>query len=120
MKEEIEEWWEKGKKDLETARYNLKGNELDAAAFYAQQAAEKALKALQIKKSDEFEKTHDLVAIAKNVDAPEEIIRLCETVTPFYTVTRYPNAEVFYHEEKISSVIKASRRVCEWVEQNLR
>jgi len=29
---------------LEVAEYNLKGNMLDAAAFYSQQAVEKALK----------------------------------------------------------------------------
>jgi len=48
---EAEEWWGKARKDLETADYNLKGNMLDAAAFFAQQAAEKALKSLQIKSS---------------------------------------------------------------------
>ena len=48
---EAEKWWEKAKKDLVTAEYNLKGDMLDAAAFFAQQAVEKALKSLEIKKT---------------------------------------------------------------------
>ena len=40
------EWIDKAKRDLEVARYNFKGNLLEVAAFYSQQAAEKALKAV--------------------------------------------------------------------------
>ena len=78
------------------------------------------LKALQIKKLGKFEKTHDLVLLAKNVGAPPEIASLCELLTPFYTITRYPDVRVDYDEEKISSAIEASEGVRKWVEQNLR
>ena len=47
---ESSRWWKHSLSDLETAEYNLKGGMLNAAAFYAQQAAEKALKAVQIEK----------------------------------------------------------------------
>jgi len=117
---EAEEWWGKAKKDLETADYNLKGYMLDAAAFFAQQAAEKALKSLQIKKLGKFEKVHDLVLLAKSIDAPEEIIKFSEVIAPFYTITRYPDVEVSYDKKKVSSIIEASKEVVKWVKEELK
>ncbi|MFQ6129761.1 MAG: HEPN domain-containing protein [Candidatus Hadarchaeaceae archaeon] len=119
MRGEVKNWWKSGKNDLETARYNLNGNRLDAAAFFAQQAAEKVLKALQIKKLGKFERTHDLILLAKSVDAPMEVIQLCELIAPFYTVTRYPDVLVSYDKRKVSSVVEASEKVGEWVGRNL-
>lgn len=120
MREEVKNWWKSGQKDAETARYNLDGDKLEAAAFFAQQAAEKALKALQIKKLSEFERTHDLVALAKSLDSPTEIIRFCETITPFCTMPRYPDVKITYDKQKFSSVINAIEKVGEWVKQNLK
>jgi len=117
---EAEEWWGKAKKDLETADYNLKGNMLDAAAFFAQQAAEKALKSLQIKKLGKFEKVHDLVLLAKSIDAPGKIIKLSEMIAPFYTITRYPDVEISYDKKKVSSIIEASEEVVKWVKEELK
>jgi hypothetical protein len=44
MNEEVKNWLEQAEHDIEVAEYNLKGNMLDAAVFYSQQATEKALK----------------------------------------------------------------------------
>ena len=44
MKKEVTIWLEEAEHDIDVADYNLKGNMLDAADFYSQQAAEKALK----------------------------------------------------------------------------
>lgn len=120
MREEVSNWLKRALNDLDTARYNLNGKRYDAAAFFAQQAAEKALKALQIKRLGRFERTHDLVLLAKSVNSPKEIIQLCGIVAPFYTITRYPDVEIPYDKSKISSVVEASEKVVAWVEQNLR
>ena len=87
MKQEVKNWFEKAKSDLITAEYNLDGNMLDAAAFYSQQAAEKALKALYIERFNELWKIHDLVRLAKKINAPVKITELCAKITPAYTVT---------------------------------
>ncbi|MEE9224125.1 MAG: HEPN domain-containing protein [Thermoplasmata archaeon] len=117
---ETSKWWNHSRSDLETAEYNLKGEMLNAAAFYAQQAAEKALKALQIERLGRFDRTHDLLYLARSVDAPAEILRHCELIAPFYTVTRYPNAEVPFDKREVSSVVKASGEVMEWVGKSLK
>lgn len=46
MRLEILRFWEQAQEDLETARYNSAGGKFYAAAFFCQQAVEKALKAL--------------------------------------------------------------------------
>jgi len=117
---EASKWWKHSITDLKTAEYNLRGGMLNAAAFYSQQAAEKALKALQIKKLDRFERTHDLVYLAKSVEAPDTIVKLCGLIAPFYTVTRYPDVEVSFDERKVSSVVEATREVVQWVERTLK
>ncbi len=107
MKKEAGNWLRSAKNDLETARYNLQGDRLDAAAFYAQQAAEKSLKSLQIER---LQRTHDLVLLGKPVNAPQEIVGLCEMIEPFYTVTRYPDSAVDYDTETVRLVLEASEK----------
>jgi len=52
MSEEAEIWWKQALEDLDTAKFNFSGRKFDAAAFFAQQATEKALKALYINKGN--------------------------------------------------------------------
>ena len=70
MKPEVKNWLEQAEHDIEVAEYNFDGNMLDAAAFYSQQAAEKALKSLYLLKFNKLWRVHDLVRIAKRVEAP--------------------------------------------------
>jgi HEPN domain-containing protein len=74
MKKEVKIWLEEAEHDIDVAEYNLEGNMLDAAAFYPQQAAEKALKSLYISKFNDLWKVHDLVRIAKRIHAPTRIV----------------------------------------------
>jgi len=120
MKTEAKEWLEKAREDLDVAEYNLKGNKLSAAAFYFQQAAEKALKALQIEKLNRFERTHDLVILAKSLDTPKEIIEICESVTIYYVITRYPNSKQEYTKKDIMNAGNGSKKVIRWIEEMLK
>lgn len=78
------------------------------------------MKALQTKKLGRFERTHDLVYLAKSAGSPQGVIELCELIAPFYTVTRYPDTEVPFDTRKVSSVVEASRGVVKWVERALK
>ena len=49
--EDYEPWFVKALQDLDTAKYNIDGKKTDAGLFFLQQAAEKALKSLIIKKT---------------------------------------------------------------------
>jgi len=89
--DETKEWLKQAEKDLETAKYNLNGGEIEAGVFFFQQSVEKALKALYIKKHKKLLKVHDLNILAKKVDAPINILNYCKKLNPAYQYTRYPD-----------------------------
>ena len=89
--EEIKEWFESGMKDFKAAENSLQTKDYGWACFQAQQAVEKGLKALYVKKYEELLKAHDLVLLARKVDAPEKIVILCSKINPCYVDTRYPD-----------------------------
>lgn len=119
MRQEADNWFRSAKNDLETAKYNMEGGKLDAAAFYAQQAVEKSLKSIQIEKLGKFQRTHDLVLLGKSVDAPKEILKLCEMIEPFYTITRYPDSAVDYNPGVVGKLLEASEKVVKWTQSQL-
>lgn len=87
MREEIENWIKQAKKDLVAAKNSLKTKDYEWASFQAQQCIEKALKSLYIKKYDKLIKTHDLAFLAREINAPDEIISKCIKVNPSYMDT---------------------------------
>ena len=90
-----------------------------ASVFFSQQAAEKALKALLIKRTRNFPKIHDLTKLARMNDAPEKIVELCAKINPAYTATRYPDTAGSYSESEAKQVIKYCREVLVWTEEKI-
>jgi len=119
MKEEFKEWMEKAEKDLKTAKYTLDGNIFDAAVFYAQQSAEKALKSLLLKNTSKFPKIHDLTKLAKLVKAPKKIIEFCSIINPGYLASRYPDMGDDYTKKDCEDIIKAAEEVLKWTKRTL-
>ena len=60
MKNSLGQWIEQAKEELKTAEYLFKGGYFRGACFHAQQAAEKTIKGVLIKKGWELEKIHNL------------------------------------------------------------
>lgn len=113
MKEEVTKWWKVTLDDLETSKYNLRGNKLAAAAFYAQQAVEKGLKTLLLHRNKSFEKTHDITRLSILVSAPNKIKKLCSALHPIYFESRYPDRidfEEFTNKEYNNSTIRQCQR----------
>ncbi len=120
MQEDVKVWLEQAKADLKAAEKNIDINELKVAAFLSQQATEKALKALYIKKFKKLLKTHDLVLLARKMDMPEDLINKCKNLSPAYIYTRYPDAiEIRELGDVISELITHAKEVLQWVEKRL-
>lgn len=69
----------------------------DLVAFHAQQAAEKALKALLVRHGVRFDKTHDIGTLLAQADpvAPglAQTLREAEELTAHAVASRYPGQE---------------------------
>lgn len=90
-------WLNKARHDIETARRAVDHVEpiTDTAVYHCQQAAEKALKAVLIKRGDSVFKSHDLVALltkcANSDQAFAQWVEVAATLTPYATAFRYPS-----------------------------
>jgi HEPN domain-containing protein len=93
---------------------------LEDLCFNAQQAVEKALKAICLCKGHEFPKTHSITRLidiveSAGVEIPEQI-KLADFLTQYAVETRYPAPveEITFEEYQQSLVIAA--RVVFWAE----
>ncbi len=89
-----QDWFKKGKQDLNAARTLLTAGNLCVAAFHIQQAIEKCLKGYLLSKGWKLRRIHDLEelldeAISHNPDF-EKFHSLCQVATEYYVEERYP------------------------------
>ncbi len=107
--EEAKEWLKKALKDLRAARKSLNSKEYEWASFQSQQSAEKALKAFYIKKFRRLWKIHDLVEIGKKINAPTNILELCDELNPNYIASRYPVSAKYDERKAVNSINAANK-----------
>jgi HEPN domain-containing protein len=126
---ERDKWLMQAVRDLETARNSLNSGDYYASAFWAQQAVEKALKALLLSWGKSY-RGHDLVEMGYLVRDElgldvSPIIDDLRALTAHYTTSRYPDAanavpyEIYTRADAEEALERASR-VIEWVRRNLR
>jgi len=112
---------EKAEEDLDTAMFNFSGRRYKASAFFCQQAAEKALKALLLKRGKGLIKTHDLVVLARKSNAPKVILEHAKELTLAYTYARYPDVpEIKNIKRKAKIFLDYAQSVIEWTKKSLR
>jgi len=89
-----EDWLRIARKDLSRCRHLLAEDDPEAAGFFLQQALEKYLKAFLLSKGWLLKRIHDLEMLLNDClryDASLEPFRsLCQRVTDYYFVERYP------------------------------
>lgn len=120
MQNETKKWLAQAKHDLSNAQFNFDGDRFDLAAFLCQQAAEKALKAVYIKKHKALRKTHDLVLLGREVGLPENMLQYCKELTPAYTYTRYPDIIEMENIAELAKIfLRYSKEVIAWAEKIL-
>ena len=120
MDEKIEEWLDRAREDLDDAEFNLKGDRYRLACFLCQQAAEKALKAVYIKKFKKLMKTHDLVILGREVNLPEKLIGYCKELSPAYMYSRYPDVIEVSNLDEIAEVfLSYAKEVLTWSEKQI-
>ena len=128
VREEVYNWLAEAKADLRHAEASARIGDYNWACFAAQQAAEKALKALILHVLGEYPRGNDLVKLYRK--AREYVdIELSESLlarlSAFYTQARYPNAGIERPSEEITEeqaveAISTARGVIDAVSKIIR
>ncbi|WP_343869506.1 HEPN domain-containing protein [Caenispirillum bisanense] len=109
-------WLRQARHDLDHAAVACGHAAWDWAAYAAQQAAEKALKALVLAAGERPEFTHDLLVLARQaralglLDAGADLGDLGE-LTAFNTLSRYPTGDALSAPYEMLSKAQADRAV---------
>ena len=117
-------WWRKGDSDLENARMCVDaGRALDTACFHAQQAAEKALKAVLCANAVEYPFTHNVQLLIDllpaGLSAPQTILAAAD-LTPYAVATRYPGEVEPVTAEERAEAVRVATIVVHWAESLLK
>ena len=88
------DWWEQALRDFRQAGHSTDGGYHEWAAFAAQQAAEKSIKALILSCSGEpwgHSVTGLLEALPQGSETPESLMEAANRLDKHYLPARYPN-----------------------------
>ena len=117
-----EEWLAHARSDANLAQLAKGRKDVlpEQICFHAQQAVEKALKAVLLSQRVDFPLTHDLEALAElleshGVRCPSEIADV-DTLTPYAVETRYPGSFQEIRHEDVDEAIWIAMRVLAWAE----
>ncbi|HWQ69769.1 MAG TPA: HEPN domain-containing protein [Patescibacteria group bacterium] len=117
----VADWLARARGDLALSRVPLpEGGFYEDLCFHAQQAAEKALKAVYVSRGWTFRYTHDLEELItglqrRGIDIPEEI-QQAVVLTSFAFESRYPGIGDPVTNEEYVQAVDLAASVLQWVE----
>lgn len=123
--EEARRWLEEAEYDLDASEDNIKQSRFNWACFIAQQAAEKAVKSVYIKREESAERVHSLSILIKGdkkrgvsgVGELRPLLELALELDRHYVPTRYPNGVPygkpfeFYTQKKAKECLRCAREI---------
>ena len=117
------EWMRRAKSNLSQARNRTPDIYLEDLCFVAQQATEKAIKAVMIARDIEFPYVHNLAHLLDVLEEtgepiPEDI-RAAETLTRYASATPYPNMGSPVSLQEYTEAIRIADAVVQWAEAAL-
>lgn len=114
------EWLAHARSDLNFALLGHKNSDImnEQICFHAQQAVEKALKAVLLFHKIDFPLTHDLDELSdilqeSGVSLPEEVTDV-GSLTPYAVETRYPGYWSEITDQDVDEALKMAEQVVKW------
>ncbi len=124
-----EDWLKQAYSDLGAAEDSTKSGHFEWACFQAQQAAEKALKALIISKGGES-RTHSinflLSQLPENIKVSEHIFTVAKELDKHYIPTRYPDSfsmgipKDFFTLDDAKKAIANAKKIIKYAEEHIK
>lgn len=106
--EQARKWYRQAVHDLEMAEKNIAIGGYDVAAFLANQAVEKLLKAGFAMEASDIPRTHYIDELAAQLGLPEGLKEQVTDLTVDYTLARYPDvADTVPYEQYTGEVATA-------------
>jgi HEPN domain-containing protein len=119
------EWLNRARSNLKRAKADarLEGIYWEDLCFDAQQAAEKAIKAVLLHYEIEFPYVHDLARLLtllseNDVEVPEDV-KAAETMTPYATTIRYPMPYESMTKEQYEEAVHLAETVVTWAQKHV-
>ena len=113
-----EEWLNRAKSNLVRARQDHPEIYLEDLCFDAQQAAEKAIKAVLISLNVDYPYTHDLMTLLTQVsEAGKSIpddVKEAAMLTDYAVESRYPSPAETVTDEEYKEAVATAERVVDW------
>lgn len=114
------EWLARARSDLIIAEAQLTGARIEDLCYHAQQAAEKALKAVLLKRTDRFPYIHDVAELLNQVQKagmhiPDEVLDAAE-LTPYAVEGRYPGFDDLLDRQDQDKAAQIAMNVIIWAE----
>ena len=120
-----DEWLDHAKSDIRLAHLASRDASVrrEQACFHAQQAAEKAIKAVLLSRQIEFPLTHDIeqlldLAEKGGLSLPQAV-RDAGFLTPYAVETRYPGYWLEITASDVNEALQAAENVIEWTNRSL-
>ncbi|MEK7678523.1 MAG: HEPN domain-containing protein [Verrucomicrobiota bacterium] len=118
------EWLNRAKSDLTIAQSHIKGAYLEDLRYHAQQAAEKAFKALLLQRAGKFPYVHDLAKLVSEIElegmaVPGDIYDAV-ALTSYAVQGGYPGFDDPVTELELTEARTRAVRVVKWVEALLQ
>ena len=126
MTNRARDWFLQAEHDLQHARHAREAGDHDWACFAAQQASEKAVKALHQARGQEAW-GHSVLRLLRDLPlvAPEPLIEKARSLDAFYVPARYPNghftgpAYEYYGRMQSEEALRHAGDIIEFVRQAL-
>lgn len=115
-----QEWLNRAKSNLARARLEGEAVYLEDLCFDAQQAAEKAIKAVLVQQKTRFPYVHDLADLLTRVEQAgqtiPEPVKQAARLTRYAVVTRYPGFTEPVSREEYEEAVAIAETVVHWAE----
>jgi HEPN domain-containing protein len=117
------EWLNRARANLDRSTSLLSGGYLEDPCFDAQQAAEKAIKAVFVHRRESFPFIHDLEKLLKlleqNGQRIPKYVRQAEVLSRYAVVTRYPGFAAPVTPRNYRRAIRIATAVLAWAERQI-
>ena len=117
------EWINRARSDLAMAKSRIAVAYLEEHCFHAQQAAEKAIKAVMMLRGIDFPYIHDLSRLLSilesNGETLSEQVRQADVLTEYAGVLRYPIFDDVVSEEAYEDAVTIAEAVVIWAEDQV-